>query len=366
MKYTTQYKTKDGKTRIRFEPPRDVRKAGVLRSVTFTDGRTARYRIPELIETVEAFRRGEIAGRNVHKSSPLKHLVAHYLNSKSFATLKGTTQAEYENTLASVCNTTVDGRKLGDKRLSNLTVRMFTEYYEKWVEDKGVVTANRNCTILSVVINYGASLDLIPSNPLGRVKKLKHEPESYVWTRQQVEDFLDVAFSDFKYRNIGLIVLMCYEWAQRPVDIRMLKWEDIDFDRARVKIKQSKRGATVELPIGDSLLTMLKEQKEDWDFQEYVVPHHRPSDNAYRPLSGTVMVTLANEVKELAAIPRELQVGHLRKTAIGEMVDARIDSVSIMQVTGHKNIKSLNPYLRHTYEGAKSAMDARNKYKEEQ
>lgn len=34
-----------------------------------------------------------------------------------------------------------------------------------------------------------------------------------------------------------------------------------------------------------------------------------------------------------------------------------------MQVTGHKNISSLNPYMRHTYEGAKTAQSVRKEYK---
>lgn len=365
MKYTKRYTTKDGETRFRFHPPEDVRKAGVLRSVTFRDGRKARYEIPRLIETVEAFRRGEIVGNNVDSNSYLKHLVAYYLNSKLFLSIAPKTQTAYEMSLKNICDTKVGSKKFGDIRLSNLTVRLCTSYYEKWVEERTVQTANRYSTILSIVLNYGASLDLIPSNPMGRVKKLKHEAKSEVWTREQVEKFLEVAFSEFKYRNIGLLVLMCYEWAQRPIDIRHLKWSNLDLENSRVKIKQSKRGATVELPIGEELRDMLTQQKEDWGFQEYVVPHYRPSDRAYRPMSQPVMSDLVHEVQEIAGIPTHLQAGNLRKTAIGEMVDAQIDSVSMMQVTGHRSIQSLNPYLRHTYEGAKGALDARNKYKEE-
>jgi len=198
---------------------------------------------------------------------------------------------------------------------------------------------------------------------MSRVKKQSHEPKSIVWTKPQVEKFLDTAFSDFKYRSVGLIAFMCYEWAQRPIDIRQLKWEDIDFEQKKVTIQQTKRGATVQLPLEEPLFSMLKEQKDLWDFQEYVVPHHRASDNAYRPLSGSTMSTLVNEVKATAGLPESLLLGYLRKTAINGMVEASIDSTSIMQVTGHKNIQSLTPYIKHTYSGAKSALAARKNYK---
>lgn len=365
MKYVKEYTTSKGQTRWRFEPPPDVRKAGIVRSVTFKDGRTARFQLPKLIEKVEAFRRGEIVGNNIDSNSYLKHAVAYYYHSKHFLALSNTSQKSYETSLDYVVESKVGEKKFGGIRLSNLNVRVCTKYYEKWLEDTSVYTANRYCTILSVVLNYCVSLDLIPANPISKVKKLKHEPETTVWTQQQVETFLETAFTEFKYRNVGLLVFMCYEWAQRPIDIRNLKWENLDLDNKRVKIKQSKRGATVELPISDQLHTMLTEQKEDWGFQEYVVPHHEPTGECYKPMDRRQMSNIVTEVQEKAGLPTSLIAGTLRKTAIGEMVDARVDSVSIMQVTGHKNISSLNPYLRYTYEGAKSAQDARNKYKDE-
>ena len=98
---------------------------------------------------------------------------------------------------------------------------------------------------------------------MARVKKRSSEPRSVVWTHDQVMSLLDAAFDNFEWRNIGLIVLMCYEWGQRPIDIRNLTWESVDLEQGKVTITQTKRGATVELPIPDNLLDMLTEQKKD-------------------------------------------------------------------------------------------------------
>ena len=43
-----------------------------------------------------------------------------------------------------------------------------------------------------------------------------------MWTPDQVKLFLDTAYSDFKWRSIGLIFHMAYEWAQRVGDMRNL------------------------------------------------------------------------------------------------------------------------------------------------
>jgi len=182
-----------------------------------------------------------------------------------------------------------------------------------------------------------------------------------IWTHDQVLSFLDTAFTKFDWRNIGLIVLMCYEWGQRPVDIRNLTWDKLDLDEGVVTITQSKRGATVELPIPDNLITMLKQQKEDWDFQPYVVPHHRPQDNAYRPLTIAQMITLLAEVKDSAGLPEDLRVGDLRKTAIVQMIESGVDHLAIQSVSGHKNVQSLNPYNKFSLKTARAALDRRQR-----
>ena len=128
-----------------------------------------------------------------------------------------------------------------------------------------------------------------------------------------------------------------------------------------VTITQTKRGATVELPIPDNLMSMLRQQKEDWDFQPYVVPHHRPQDSAYRPLTVSQMSGLLAEVKAIARLPDDLRVGDLRKTAIVQMIESGVDHLAIQSVSGHKNVQSLNPYNKFSLKTAKSALEKRQR-----
>jgi integrase len=359
MKYLKKTQLKDGTTVHRFVPPDDVRKAGVVKSQTFTDGRAARYEVPRLLEKVEAYRNGDIKAGNVGPTSKIKHVINYYLLSKQFASLASSSQEKYEGELEKIIKSS-----LGEMPLNKLTAKACKEVYEGWVEDHTVARANERSRLFSVVINFARSLDLINDNPMSKVKKLKHEPYTPIWTQVQVEAFLEVAFTKFEWRNIGLLVMMCYEWAQRPTDICHLKWTNLNLEAARVKLKQSKRGAEVEMPIEEPLLTLLKEQKGDWGFQELVIPNHRNTHNAYVPLKPEVFGPILRSIKQQCGLPEELKIGHLRKTAITEFVAAGVDSTGIMQVTGHKNISSLNPYMKHTYEGAKTAQSSRKGYKD--
>lgn len=357
MRYTRET-VRNGKKIIRFEPPQDALDAGVVTRQTFTDGRRARFDIPKLIERVDAYRRGDIVAGDIGPNSTIRQVCAQYLVSSQFRTLSGTSQKTYEQKLGAVCDTPVRSITVGDVKIKNINAITCAEAYEVWAEDS-IAKANEFSRIFSVLLNYCRSLDLLQDNPMSKVKKRQHKPRHVVWKETQVELFLDTAFKNFKLRNIGMLAAMCYEWAQRPNDIRLLKWSSIYLDEEKVIIKQTKRGATVELPITDMLLPMLTQQKADWDFQEYVVPYQSVSEGSYRPMTREQVSHLANQVKAACGLPSELQIGDLRKSGIVEMIDAGVDSLQIMSVTGHQNIQSLNPYHKHTFKAAKSALNRR-------
>ena len=276
----------------------------------------------------------------------LKDAMNKYFRTRQFSSLSRSSQLNYEYALASICRMSVMGKTLGNVNIKKLNAAMCLEIYDTVELETSTANANHIARVFSVLMNFLISIDEIPNNPMARVKKRSSEPRSVIWTHDQVMTFLDAAFGNFEWRNIGLIVLMCYEW---------------DLEQAKVTITQSKRGATVELPIPDNLLEMLTEQKRDWDFQEYVVPHHRPQDSAYRPLTVSQMTSLLGEVKATVGLPDDLRVGDLRKTAIVQMIESGVDHLAIQSVSGHKSVSSLNPYNKFSLKTAQSALERRQR-----
>lgn len=346
-----------------FCPPQDAIDAGVAKRETFQDGRVARKVVPELIKNIEQWKRGETAGTIISVDSTLAQVVAHYQDSRQFNSLALNSQNNYNSAFKAILGAKVGGRKAKQLRLRELTAQVCKQIYEHWLETSPA-HAKHMTRVFSVLMSYCISLDIMTHNPMAKIKKVNHKKRSVIWTEQQVEDFLNVAFNDFRYRNIGLLVAMAYEWMQRPTDIRLLKWNQIDWEKKSVKITQSKRGAEVELPISDNLEDLLRQQKADFDFQEYVIPHLRASDKSWRPYTRRQIAALVNEVLEKAGLPLDLRAGDLRKTGINEAVQAGVDITSLMSVTGHRNINSLTPYMKPTLESAKTALDIRRRNKD--
>jgi len=294
------------------------------------------------------------------RNAKVKEIVEFYLHSNDFARLTGATQKQYEAHLDAVLKTTVEGRRIADYQARHLKARHTNQAYQQWL-DTGVRTANYRKAALSAAWKYCMRLDIMDNNPVTLIKAISEKPRKQKWTRKQVATFLDTAYSDFKWRSIGLIVHMAYDWAQRVGDIRVLTWDRLSLDVQRVDLTQSKRGADVHLPISDGLTAMLRQQQQDFGFQQYVVPKPKPVAGAYVPYPVDQIDDAINAVKEEAGLPRNLTAMDLRRTAITEMVEGGADLAHIMQVSGHRSPDSVRPYMVNTYSGAVNALSKRGK-----
>lgn len=293
-------------------------------------------------------------------SDTVQKACAFYMNTPKFASLAGKTQRDYERHLMTACNTAVQrGKNLGNIRLKDLRFANVTVAYDTWERDIGVRSANYIATALSIVLNTSIRHQALFSNPVSLIQRSKTKPRKVRWTTPQVKCFLDTAYSQWKWRSIGLIVHMAFNWAQRIGDMRMLKWTSLDLVNNTLELEQSKRGEDVFLPIQGGLIDMLRQQQNDFGFQDYVAPRVEPRAGAYTPYDDDEIHVLVNQVKTQAGLPKELTAMDLRRTAITQMVERGVDVVGIMQVSGHANPQSVKPYLVNTLAGATEALSNR-------
>ena len=296
---------------------------------------------------------------NIPKSTAtLQQLVDFYMESGAFCRLSSSSQRDYETHLQSICGTVVEGRKLGDYRNKNLKVRHLMQAYETWL-DTGVRTANYRKSVLSAAWKNAMRYDVMQHDPVRLVQTVSSSPRRTLWSRDHIHTFLKTSYGDFRWRSIGLIVHMAYEWGQRVGDMRVLQWDKVDLDQCRLDLTQSKRNAEVHLPISVSLCDMLRQQKKDFGFQDYIAPRVKARTGAYTPYDKDEISKLINDVLEEAQLPRHLTAMDLRRTAVTEMMEGGVDIAGIMQVTGHKDIGSVKPYMVNTFSGASKALAAR-------
>jgi integrase len=185
------------------------------------------------------------------------------------------------------------------------------------------------------------------------VLKRSDKPRKVVWTREDIKAFLDVAYGSFKWRNLGLIVQMAHEWGQRMGDMRMLKWVDYNLDTGVLSMEQSKRRARISVPSSQGLQEMLRQQHEEYGWQQYIAPSNMADRmGGLLPYSQTNLARVADQVRKKAGVASELRLMDLRRTAVTEMIEAEVPLPNIMAMTGHATPQSVAPYLKHTLKGA--------------
>ena len=297
--------------------------------------------------------------KNIPKhSATLEEVINFYRNSDIYRRLGSSSQKDYDNHLSATLITEVEGKMLRVYRCKNLKVRHIQQAYEQWLT-VGTRTANYRRSVLSAAWKHAMRYDVMIHNPISLVQTVAEKPRRVHWTREQVSIFLDTAYSDFRWRSIGLIVQMAYDWGQRVGDVRLLTWDSLDLNNCRIDLTQNKRNAEVHLPISQGLCSMLRQQKEEFGFQEYVVPRVKPRAGSYTPYDKEEVSLYINKILDEANLPKELTAMDLRRTAVTEMMEGGVDLAGIMQVTGHQNTASVKPYMVNTFSGASKALSAR-------
>tara|TARA_R110000822_G_scaffold264810_1_gene388848 strand:- start:2399 stop:3526 length:1128 start_codon:yes stop_codon:yes gene_type:complete len=353
-RYVQKRVSPSGGISYRFNPPQPLIDVGVVERVELgNDTKEVKFLSRKLNEMIDVYRAEQANILVIKPNSKLKDLIEYYYKSNDFNMLRDTTKQDYKYCLD------VLSRAIGHYKYKDVTAKVAKRVYEEWVSS-GVSFANHVATAASRVFNYGIQMEQVEQNPFTKIKRKQVVQRKVVWTHDEVSNFLDVSYSKFAYRNVGLIVHMAYEWCQRLGDMRNLQWDSIDFDNQQLYLKQSKRRAEVYLPISDSLVYMLQQQHKDFGFQQWVAPHPQPVDGVYNPYAMERLSKVGRKVMRVAELPDELRMMDIRRTGVTQMVDKGVPLPQIMSVTGHTHVASVRPYMKNTYESANNALTRRN------
>lgn len=353
-RYVQQRVSPSGGITYRYNPPQKWVDAGLVeRGELPSDIREARKVVREYNNRIDKYREEQSKIVKLNKSSTVADLVDFYYQSNDFSMLRDTTKVDYRYCLSELC------AAIGSKPYLSVTSKVAKQVYEEWVK-RGVSFANHVATASSRVFNYAITMEEATVNPFGNIKRKQAKQRKVVWEHEHVINFLDVAYSSFEYRNVGLIVQMAYEWCQRLGDMRVLTWDNIDMETRQLYLRQSKRRAEVFLPISDDLHYMLKQQKSDFGFQKYVAPYPKSEGGVFSPYRMERLSKTGRRIMREAGLPEELRLMDLRRTGVTQMVDKGVPLPQIMSVTGHNHVSSVRPYMKHTYESANSALTQRN------
>ena len=303
---------------------------------------------------------------NLNKKGTISDVVEKYFKTLEFKKKisNNKTRIQYDYQLRRLINTPLDDGKIaGDVLISKLNVAKCQQIYWALVESvnensDGVRFSNYTIQIATRAWNVLMKYDLLDKNPWRFVERSKVAPRNNIWIPEHFNTFLKTAFKVDKWRNIGLLVRINVELGQRIEDIRLSEWDNYNFtDKLYTReVIQKTKERIPGIPLSDSLIQMLIDQKEHYGFQKWVVP------NPYKLKPYTeqsISRNFRNIMKE-AELPESLQLRDIRRTVLTDLANHGATDTEIMAYSGHKSRESLMPYVCISTHQARNAADKRN------
>jgi len=222
-------------------------------------------------------------------------------------------------------------REFGDFPLSALTDRRTRGIFMAW-RDRLALKSRRQADyawqVLALILAWGVDRDLILANPCARGGRLyRANRVDKIWTLDDQAAFLRSAPP-----HLHLPLLLALWSGQRQGDLLRLPWSA--YDGTHIRLKQSKTGARVVLPVGAPLKAALAAAKK-----------HGPlilTNKAGRPWTSHGFQASWHMAARKAGI-MGLTFHDLRGTAVTRLAIVGCTEAEIATITGHslRDVRSI-------------------------
>jgi integrase len=269
-----------------------------------------------------------VARRVVSPAGTLLNLLQQFQASQDFTDLADSTRRSYVALIKRI------EKKFSDFPLSALKDRRARGIFKDWRDAIAVSSGRRQAdyswSVLARVLSWGMDRGIIAANPCERGGRLyRASRNEKIWTADGEANFLKRAPA-----HLHLPLLLALWTGQRQGDLLRLPWSA--YDGTHIRLRQSKTGARVSIPVGAPLKTALDETAKtkhgpiiltSTDGQPWTSDGFRSSWGKACRKAGIVGVTFND----------------LRGTAVTRLALAGCTEAEIATITGHslRDVRSI-------------------------
>jgi Phage integrase family len=340
-----------------WKPSAPLRAAG-FRQERLPDERAAAIaRAEELNRGVDAWRAGETTARTVGEGT-VAALVADYQASPQWRALRPVTRQGYHyalNRILAWC----DGGAFLVAAIDEPRVQKFY----KGLYAKTPAQANATLRVLRLLLEYGRRAGYLKINPASAPALIGTPPRVRVWT--DIEIGALVAAADAGDRaSLGDAVLLALWTAQRQGDLlaltRLQHQPGTSSEAGRIHLKQSKRGARINLKVAPQLAARLdaayaRHAARGWSAPQVLICEATGQGwkaDFFRHEFARIRALAAEKCPSL----KDLWFLDLRDTAITRLADAGVGALAIADVSGHA-AATVHAILKHYRAPSQSLAD---------
>lgn len=197
-------------------------------------------------------------------------------------------------------------------------------------------TINRYGDYLAAIFNFGERVGLITNNPVKGRRKAKEVPREVKLTVADIEKIMDAAEPHIRWA-----IEVCFNLGTRSgaSELLALKWENVDFEKAQVRIFAIKTKTYRTVPVSESFLQRLKEQFRVAETDHLIEYKGRPIKNIAKGFRSAC---------KAAGIPYHARMYDLRHMYASTMLASGADLKAVSLLMGHADVTmTANTYYQY-------------------
>lgn len=209
-------------------------------------------------------------------------------------------------------------------------------------------TVRHVLSVLTVLSNYGMNNNLCQPLPF-KVKKPKvNNLRAEYLTSDELERLFEAIERD-GHPQAGSMMLMALYSGMRRGEMFKLQWQDIDFNRGFITIRDPKGGTDQKIPLNPASRKLLRNHPQT---SEYVFPGR----------GGGQRVDInkqVNRIKKTAGLPKDFRPLHgLRHTFASSLANSgQVDMYQLQKLLTHKSLQMTQRYSHLRDEALRKASD---------
>lgn len=336
-------------------PTEELKKAfPKIKRETYTSSGEANARGFELKRAFEAWKCGNYYDAKVDSRS-VEALVDYYKSSMFYINIK--TQASKTSYSDHIRHVLI--QHVGKTVFCKMHVSDVDYDYANalWLHIQDTVSthkANHTFKVLRLVWNEGIRGDRAKSNPFALVKLPALPARKVMWDLEQLRGMINYC-DEQGYPSMGTMLTVCFEFCQRPVDVRKMKWAHIDGRTGVSNFIQQKTGKQMSIRVTNAVQKRLhlhtKRNSDDYIFAYENTGKPFTQDRCqkiFRKLAegyGLPKVALEDQFnKDGSQKYSTIWMADLRRTGATHASQSGCTDREMMSLTGHRNPSMLVVY----------------------
>ncbi|MCK4647953.1 site-specific integrase [bacterium] len=228
--------------------------------------------------------------------------------------------------------------------LSKISPKNIEDYKRIRLKKVKPVTINRELALLKFMFSLAKKWKYTNENPVKEIKFLQGT-QYIIRVLNEIEIRRLVNASKGYLRAI---IILALNTAMRKGEILNLRWNDIDFYKEFICIKETKSNVIRKIPMNFIVIDTLKRIERTGDY----VFLSKKTEKPYADISHHFKATCKSVGIE------DFRFHDLRHTAATLMVTKGIDLVTVSKILGHADIKTTMRYAHPTPENKRNAVNA--------